>query len=400
MKTSIKTKITLLYTLIISIGIMFFWIISQILISYKLDPMTRELGTYDEFAFCERCEGCVIIQTSEGLKTEMPKNGCEYNHSLGARIVEVLGSFTDFFLLPITLIIAVFIILISAFVGNKLSMSILNPLEDVIEKINNVDLKNLKTIQLKSLETDDELQDLVEKFNEMIIRLNESYETQRMFIQDVNHELKTPLAVIQSNLELLEKDKTLSQKETQEVHNMIYDSLNRLSLLIKDFSLLNYNLDSFSSSKLSLKEEIIKSIDYLKPYTKKDNIKVSLNDDKSNKYIIDVNSELVNRMIQNLIKNAIVYNKKNGKVDIFLSKNSENITLTISDTGIGIKENDIKNIWKRFFRADESRSRDSGGSGLGLSIVKKIAEYYKIKIDINSIFNQGTSFILKIPINE
>ena len=197
------------------------------------------------------------------------------------------------------------------------------------------------------------------------------------FIKDTTHELNTPISAILMSTE----SEHLNAKQIQRVRL----SAKRISEIYKDLSyiFLQNQKEIKIKENISLDEVLKEQLEYLKPLAQKKKINIIL-DIQSFQYLINKDDFI--RIINNLISNAIKYNKIAGEIKISL----KNRTLTISDTGIGIDEKKIKDIYKRYFRA----TKEQGGFGIGLNIVNHICNEYNIKININSQIKKGTSFIL------
>ena len=197
------------------------------------------------------------------------------------------------------------------------------------------------------------------------------------FIKDTTHELNTPISAILMSTE----NEHLNDKQIQRVRL----SATRISEIYKDLTyifLQNQNERTIKENLL-LDEVIKEQLVYFEPLAKKKKIEITL---ELESFEYEINKDDFIRIINNLVSNAIKYNKIDGKINILLS----NKTLTISDTGIGIDENKIKDIYTRYFRA----TSEQGGFGIGLSIVNHICQKYNIKIDVDSKEKTGTTFTL------
>nr|MDD3720670.1 HAMP domain-containing sensor histidine kinase [Candidatus Gracilibacteria bacterium] len=203
------------------------------------------------------------------------------------------------------------------------------------------------------------------------------------FIHNVGHELKTPISVIDSNIQLINDMKTYDKEMTIELKNEVI----RLNSLID--SLINLtNIDTLKDSEeINLKDAIGEVINEFKYKISEKKIEVKINIPKTS--FVNTNKSYFFMFLSNIIGNAIKYNIENGKIDISY-KNSE---LKIKDSGIGIEKNDLGKIFDRFYKAD--KSRNSEGFGIGLSLVKKIADIYKWKLNVSSENGKGTEFKIK-----
>lgn len=233
----------------------------------------------------------------------------------------------------------------------------------------------------------------------LMIDITDEYNSREMkkeFFINASHELKTPLTSIIGYLEMI-REGIISDKEG--IDNAINKSLkdaSRMKKIIFDMlelsSLENENLRSIEKINVfSGVEQIINSLE-VEIISK--NLMINISGDKN--FIVNMNYDDFEKLFKNIIENCIIYNKDKGSIDIKISKSNNEIT--IKDTGIGIKEDDISRIFERFYRVDKARSRRDGGTGLGLAIVKHICEYYDVKVDVRSTLNVGTTFILRFKI--
>lgn len=224
-----------------------------------------------------------------------------------------------------------------------------------------------------------------------------AYWRQKKFVADTAHELRTPLAVMKTGAEA-----TLSgDNNKEEYKKLAQDSLeeiNFLSSMVDDLLFLERS-DGFKKvkfSKFNFGKLVHKQIELMKPYASKK--KITLRDNIQGEFQIDGNKAYLKRLLANLIKNAIDYNKPQGKVVLSLQKKKQQIELKIADTGIGISKNDLEHIFDRFYKADQARVKQSSGAGLGLSIVKEIVKSHQGRIDIKSKLNKGTEVIVIMPL--
>ena len=244
---------------------------------------------------------------------------------------------------------------------------------------------------------DSELAGLGEVLNRLFSRLDASFSRQRQFTADASHELRTPLTVIRSASELAlsqprspeEYQETIevSLKAAERMTNLVNGllALARLDSSNADFHLRQINLSDLASESVSLLRAIASEK------------QISLVSDLHSVQIFG-NPESLSRMIDNLITNAIIYNKPGGKVFITLKSNDDKAVLEIKDTGVGISEEHLPFIFERFYRVDKARSRLSGGSGLGLAICKGVIEKHNGTITAKSILGEGTTLQIQLPI--
>lgn len=267
---------------------------------------------------------------------------------------------------------------------------------DDVETISNG--KDL-TKRLSLPKSKDELYELSQKFNEMFERLESSFEKEKQFTSDVSHELRTPISVIISQCEYLVEDQNLADEEKEEI-NIILKQAKRMSKLTSEMLMIareemneQHNMEEIDFGLLT---ELV--IEELQEQADQKEIKIRLQTDSQ--IYIKGDQTLLLRMMINLIQNAINYGKKQGHIDIILKEQDEWIVGEVRDDGIGIAKEHLPKIWDRFYRVDKSRSRENGGTGLGLSMVRWIVSLHGGDIDVKSKEGVGTSFIFRFPKGE
>ena len=219
-------------------------------------------------------------------------------------------------------------------------------------------------------------------------RMNEKMKKE--FFQNASHELKTPLTTIIGYQELLKNNLITNEEEIKNAEDSIVKEAKRMKSVIDDMmSLSSLELKNVASHKkeIDAKHDIQEISNSLSLLSKEKIVDVILNLEE---VTLNMVPEDFDRLVRNLITNAIKYNKTNGKVFVTLTKNY----LKVKDTGIGIEAKNINRIFERFYRVDKSRSRNDGGTGLGLAIVKHICLNYAFKIEVNSKIMEGSEFIV------
>lgn len=243
----------------------------------------------------------------------------------------------------------------------------------------------------------DEIGELVSNFNKMTYDLGKNEEMQKEFIDNVSHEIKTPIASIQGFSELLSRE-DLTPEERNEYSQVIKDESNRLLSLSTNMlklSQLQNQSKIINKEEINVTEQIRKAIKLLEPKWNSKNIifKVSLEE----KFFFG-EEELMFQVWVNLIDNAIKFSKQDGEIDIALIEKNNLLEIEITDNGIGIDNEEINKIFNRFYQIDESHSNQ--GYGLGLAIVKRIIELSNGKIEIKSKVNIGTTVKVILPVED
>lgn len=271
----------------------------------------------------------------------------------------------------------------------------LYPLRELTSQIEDIQAKNLKEpILSKSNST--EIERLTLAFNRLLLRLEETFATQRQFSANAAHELRTPLAVMSTKFEVFEKNKNPDEADYKEAINMARNQTDRLSHVI-DILLEMTELQSApKGDKISLSEISEEVICDLVAVAEKKNISLIQEDGEAR---LTGSDTLVYRAIYNLIENAIKYNKEGGTVSVAIAEDDSFAKVIITDTGSGIAKEDWDKIFEPFFRVDKSRSRSMGGAGLGLALVKEIAVRHGGDVKVVESSDRGSSIELSLSKN-
>ena len=279
---------------------------------------------------------------------------------------------------PAILIAVLIIVIICAWLSQYLTKWMLAPVEEMVDNIDDLGMKPLY----------DELTPFSEKIHNQYNEILKTANIREEFSANVSHELKTPLTAISGYAELMATDQAASST-TKHFSNEILKSAARLRSLIDDTIMLS-ELDRYRekvSEAVRLDEITAECVSSMSIDAQKKKVSLQYHGDPVEIY---GQSELLRHMVENLIQNAINYNRENGKVDVSVLNEGDKVVLTVKDTGIGIPEKDQERVFERFYRVDKSRSRATGGTGLGLAIVKHIAEIHNATIKLTSQENVGT----------
>ncbi len=274
-----------------------------------------------------------------------------------------------------------------------------NKLEDSVIEIANGNLEaKIETPKINILEElSQSIIKMTQRLKTQIIRLTQLEKYKSEFIQNISHEIKTPITAINSAVELLEENKNISAKN-RECFAIVKFQLRALNKLVNDIlSLSEIEVEKTNGEKHFRMFNINKAIEQVINYTNTDNIKVKITTD--NEFEIYGDEDLLKTAVSNLLINAIKYSKSD-KIDIILKKTGNNLNISVKDYGIGIAPEHLNRIFERFYRVDKTRSRETGGTGLGLSIVKNIIELHNGTVSVKSTLNKGSEFIISIPDSE
>ena len=266
-----------------------------------------------------------------------------------------------------------------------LSGLLLRPFRKLANDISNINEGNLNEL-LYIENPKDETGKIKLAFNKLLVRVSTVLERQSSFASNVAHELKTPLSVMKIYPETLDEDSTID--EYKEVVAIEKKNVDRMIELVDD--LLEYSRDiDIKATIVSINDIIDKCLDDMKPLIDQKHITVHLD-------IVDedvvTSKELLSRLIYNILSNATRYNKEKGSIYIEYKAKE----LSIRDTGIGIPEDKLEHIFEPLYCVDKSRSRELGGSGIGLAMVKRIADTLGYKIEVSSKVDRGTVFTIRL----
>lgn len=292
------------------------------------------------------------------------------------------------------------IILLSSVCTYFLTKKTLTPLQKLTSEVSQIQAQNLST-QLAVPNSKDEIAQLTSSFNEMLARLDNAFSTQKQFSANAAHELRTPLAVLQTNLEVFEKKQEPEMVEYRQLFTMIKEQTARLSQLVG--TLLDMtNLKSVPRTDQVTLEELVDEVFCdLDPVAEKAGISIHFNNSANQDSHTDVTGSyvLLYRAVYNLVENAIKYNRPHGSVSVSVKQENGQAMVLVTDTGIGISPENQKKIFDPFFRVDKSRSRAMGGAGLGLALVDSIAKEHGGTVNVLESSEAGSTIALMLPVD-
>ncbi|MGL5978874.1 MAG: sensor histidine kinase [Erysipelotrichaceae bacterium] len=260
------------------------------------------------------------------------------------------------------------------------------------QEVKQVGLDNF-SISSGAFSGDDEVSELATSFQTMLSQLEQSFVAQKQFVSGAAHELKTPLTMMKSSLQLLHMEVEPSKEDFLETTQIIEENTERLIELVQDLLGLATASQLNQQASIALAPLIFEVMDSLAStcQQKQLNIETSLQDIK-----VCGNVNLIRQAIFNVCENAVKYNSMGGNIAIWLEQDDTDITLSIQDSGIGIVKEDQERIFETFYRGEASRSRDTGGSGIGLALTKQIIEAHHGTISV-SVTDQHTCFTIRLP---
>jgi len=260
---------------------------------------------------------------------------------------------------------------------------------------------------LESKKTEEQIkeysEDLEEKVEERTQELKRTNEVKAQFIADASHELRTPLTIIKTNIDLVVLRKNMKRAvDPYKIFFSIDEEVRRMVNILSDLVLL-VQADAgkywqLQYTRVRLDQLVLKVARKIQILGKNKNISIKIR--RLDNVHICGDESMLEKLLMNLLFNAIIYGKINGWVQLALKKNAQGARLIIADNGIGIPKQDLPRIFRRFYRVDKACSRQSGGTGLGLSICKWIVEAHGGNIGAHSLYGQGSTFVLQLPISE
>jgi heavy metal sensor kinase len=342
----------------------------------------------------------------------------ENNHI--TKIVQVASSLEDVedalnTLLIILMVAVPLALLVASLGGQFLANKALKPVDHITQTARMITSQNLNQ-RIKPLKVKDEISRLIETFNEMISRLDRSFRQIKQFSTDASHELKTPLTILKGEVEVgLRKER--GPREYEQILKSNLEEVNRMSQIVEDLLLLS-KADSgeirLNREDIDLTEILNEVVAQVNVLAQSKNLRIETANHHKGIHIF-ADPLRIRELFLNLIENGIKYTEEGGSIRILLAKDTwlqdgnlsgqpqdgqaEFVKIIVSDTGIGIAKEDRERIFDRFFRVDKARSREQGGSGLGLSICKWIVEAHRGEIKVESELGKGSSFIVKLPIH-
>ncbi|MEN3038253.1 MAG: ATP-binding protein [Candidatus Kryptonium sp.] len=302
------------------------------------------------------------------------------------------------FLRTSIIIAIVLALLIASYGGNLIVSKLISPLEQVIERADKITAENLTDrIVLNNSKYPDEIVKLVNTLNKLLERLEKSFNQISQFTSDVAHELLTPLTVIKDEIEVTLIKKRRSNEYINTL-NSIQRQTDRAISIIKsmlylakaDAGIVKANFDRICVSDLI--RELVLLFNFK---AKQKNVKIKF--DCSNNIFLTTDDRLLFEALKNIIDNAIEYTNSGGEVEIICEHEKGKVKISISDTGIGISEDDLPRIFDRFYRGKNAFEINPSGTGLGLSLTKAIIDILSGEIEVYSQLGKGTKFIIYLP---
>ena len=269
----------------------------------------------------------------------------------------------------------------------------LKPLRSFASQVEKVQLNNLADMRIDE-DVLPEFRQLSRSFNQMLERLNNAFAAQRQFTGNAAHELRTPLALMQAQLELFSAEHPDVQPETAEFLTLLREQTERLTQMTRTLLEMSNLRHVARNERIQLAPMIEEIFTDLAPLSDKRGVTLTAEGDG----IMTGSDALIYRLIFNLAENAVKYNRPGGSVRVSVTQEPGKLLLRVSDTGCGIPEEYQRSIFQPFFRVDKSRSREFGGAGLGLSLVWEIAELHGGSVWVEESSEKGTTIAVGLPV--
>ena len=273
----------------------------------------------------------------------------------------------------------------------------LDPVEPIARKAEEITQHNLSE-RLPVVHSGDELERLSVSLNHMISRLQEAMDGSKQFVADASHELRTPLTVMRGELESLAQDRRLG-RETRETLGSVLEEVERLAEIVESLFALS-RLDAGEASaqwrRFDLAELAATTAEQMSLLATDKNVSIGF--DSPGNVVVEGDPARLKQVIVNLLDNAIKYTPGGGRVRLAVRRERGCALLEVADDGIGIPEEALPHVFKRFFRVDSSRSREQGGAGLGLAIVKSICAAHGADVEVISSPGKGSCFRMRQPL--
>ena len=283
--------------------------------------------------------------------------------------------------------------LLSGILAYFVSGRALEPLRSFASQVEMVQMTNLADMKIDE-DVLPEFKQLSRSFNQMLERLNTAFSAQRQFTGNAAHELRTPLALMQAQLELFSAEHPDVRPETAEFLSLLREQTERLIQMTRTLLEMSNLRQVARNERIQLAPMIEEIFTDLAPLSDKRGVTLTAEGNG----IMTGSDALIYRLIFNLTENAVKYNRQGGSVRVSVTQKPEKLLLRVSDTGCGIPKEYQRSIFQPFFRVDKSRSRKYGGAGLGLSLVWEIADLHGGSVWVEESSDKGTTIAVELPI--
>ena len=374
-RLSLQWRITLMTVLLIGITCV------------AMNLLLCSSGVYYMDTIADSLQGCGTVILNNGGAASFDPQLIAPNEELTIVVDGVQGRFriTNWY---ITAVVTLLSGLLAYFVSGRA----LKPLRSFTSQVEQVQLNNLADMRIDE-DAISEFRQLSRSFNQMLERLNNAFSAQRQFTGNAAHELRTPLALMQAQLELFSAEHPDVRPETAEFLTLLREQTERLIQMTRTLLEMSNLRQVARNERIQLAPMIEEIFTDLAPLSDKLGVTLTAEGDG----IMTGSDALIYRLIFNLTENAVKYNRPGGSVRVSVTQELEKLLLRVSDTGCGIPEEYQRSIFQPFFRVDKSRSREYGGAGLGLSLVWEIADLHGGSVWVEKSSEKGTTIAVELP---
>ena len=374
-KISLQWRITLMTVLLIGVTCV------------AMNLLLCSSGVYYMDKIADALQGSGTVILNEGEAASFDPQLIAPNEELTIVVNGAQGRFrtTNWY---ITAVVTILSGILAYFVSGRA----LKPLRSFASQVEKVQLNNLADMKIDE-DVLPEFKQLSRSFNQMLERLNNAFSAQRQFTGNAAHELRTPLALMQAQLELFSAEHPDVRPETAEFLTLLREQTERLTQMTKTLLEMSNLQQVARNEQLQLAPMVEEIFTDLAPLSDKLGVTLTAEGDG----IMTGSDVLIYRLIFNLTENAVKYNRPGGSVRVELAQRQEKCIIRVSDTGCGIPEEYQRSIFQPFFRVDKSRSREYGGAGLGLSLVWEIANLHGGSVWVEESSDKGTTIAVELP---
>jgi heavy metal sensor kinase len=372
---------------------------------FLLEEMTEHLGSRTG-VLMEVVENDRILFRSRGISTARlqdlagghwleERNFRGFTLGVGVPASSQLRARRD--LRAVMAVSAAFGLLLAALLARTLAAKSTAPLAAMGEAAERIHDKNLSERLPQPDQIYDEAERVRASFNQMLDRLEGAVRGLRQFTADASHELRTPLAVLKVQAQSALSSGALDSGGAALVRSQL-EEIDRLKLMVEDLlTLSRLESEPEKHSPVDLADVVVETVEHFRPVAESKGITLEVKDVAAAP-VEGERSEL-RRVISNLLDNALKYTEGGGRVSVALERNGASVSLRVRDTGAGIPASDRERIFERFYRADPSRDRRTGGAGLGLAIVARIVEFHRGRVSVESDLGKGSAFTVELPLS-
>lgn len=357
----------------------------QILLNEKKNTILMLVDFKDPFLSEHELRAAHLIKNNHEIIVAFPTH----------LIAETLSSLTD-----LNIIIGPIFLILAIVGGAVISAKSLSRIDSIINKTKEITAQHLDE-KIPGGDYDDEYGRLVRTMNDMILRIKTAIDYMNQFSTAASHELKTPLTILRGEIEIALKSPKSAEVYKQILQSNYEETLRLINIVDKLFFLskVDHSLLKLKKEQINISELVQPVINQMQAFAKNKNMEIVLDVKTGFNLLVDI--DLIRRAISNLVENAIKYGDENTAIRVSAGLVKSNwILISVSNKGENIPKDMHKKIFERFFRLETSRSRETGGIGLGLSIVKSIVEFHKGTILVESKPNKETIFSVLIDLNE